>query len=99
MKSFKPHVVKLEDRAIPTAGITLAGGVLTIEGTAGNDRIFIEPNPQNATQVIAILQTGSNVTSHTYAKNAVASIAVKSMAGDDAIVNNTAIKMNPDGGG
>ena len=54
------QVQNLETRAVPTAGISLlTGGIINIEGTAGNDRLFINNDVNHPGQIIATLETGT----------------------------------------
>ena len=97
--SLKLRVECLETRATPASGISLqTGGVLTIEGTIADNKIFVIPDAANATRIVATLQTGTSLTSQSFAKTSVTSIKVLGLAGNDTIVNNTSFNTWADGG-
>src|SRR5206468_3962014 len=56
------------------------------------------PDTTNTTRIIATLQTGTAVTSQSFAKLSVTSIKVLGMAGNDTVVNNTSFNIWADGG-
>ncbi len=97
-QSFKPQLQKLDDRAVPAAGISLTSGVLRVEGDNGIDRIFFGVDPRNANNVLVTWEHGGQSTVRSYAKSSVTSIQAAGMGGDDTIVNNLTIGMTADGG-
>lgn len=75
---------RLEERDVPAAGISLQAGVLSIQGTAGDDRIFV--NSVNG-QVQATL----NGATQSFDPAQVQTVVLIGDAGNDRIGNNTAI--------
>src|SRR5262249_38539190 len=73
---FTARVERLEAGDVPAASLSLAAGVLTINGTSGNDSIVLH-------------QSGGRVSvtgvSTTYASTAVHSIVVNAAAGNDTV--------------
>lgn len=93
--STKLKIESLEIR-VPlavTPGITLVKGVLTINGSDGND--IAEVN-QPSKKFVTVALTG--VDSKTYKASDVKSIVFNGLGGDDTFVNNTAIKSKAEGG-
>ena len=61
---------------------SLAGSVLTIDGTEGNDRIVVAANKR----FINILTVGNNADVKSFALSAVTSIHVNALGGDDKVI-------------
>jgi hypothetical protein len=92
LKSFRPRLEALEDRLLMTYGITLAEGVLTIEGNAWANRAQVNYNSTG--QVVATLdQTGA-----TFDAKDVRTIVFRGEDGNDMFTNNTAIASTAYGG-
>jgi len=74
---------------LPTAGTaTLSAGTLAVSGTAQNDTILIEPNPNNANQIRVILN--GKVVSNVNKAN-VQQIAAYGLDGNDTITVSTSL--------
>jgi calpain family cysteine protease len=73
---FVPGVEQLETRAVPAVTLSLAAGVLTVNGTTGNDSIVL----RQANGRVSV----DGVTT-TYASTSVTSVVVNAGAGNDAV--------------
>src|SRR5262245_52887364 len=69
----------LEDRTMPAVSAVLAGGVLTVQGTPGNDQLVIR---RQAGQIV-LLDHGREV-AH-FSASSVAQIQVNAGAGNDRV--------------
>jgi hypothetical protein len=78
-RAFRPLFEQLEDRRLLT--VTLANGVLNINGAAGADTIAIAPDPNDASKI----QVTLNGQASSFALSAITSIVVAGQAGNDAL--------------
>lgn len=83
----KPIVETLEDRIVPARPISLGGELLTIRGTAANDRVTVAL----AGDQIQVTLAGGVRARSSFAADAVRSIRFVGGAGNDRFVNLTAI--------
>jgi hypothetical protein len=73
---FVPSLERLETRAVPALTVSLAAGVLTINGTTGNDSIVLhQTNGRVSIDSVAA----------TYASTNVSSVVVNAGAGNDSV--------------
>src|SRR3954454_3055559 len=74
--SFTPGVERLESRDVPAVTLSLAAGVLTVNGSTANDSIVVR-------QLNGRVSVDGNATS--YAATGVNSLVVNSGAGNDSV--------------
>jgi hypothetical protein len=74
--NFKPGVEQLEMRAVPAVTVGLAAGVLTVNGTTGNDSIVLK-------QANGLVSVDGVAT--TFAASSINSVVVNAGAGNDTV--------------
>jgi Ca2+-binding RTX toxin-like protein len=92
---------KLEDRQMMAADIDLDNGVLTVEGTTGDEMIFVETNPNDSGEVLVSIRkigTGELLAEGDYDREDIDELVVNALDGNDHIYNRTDISARLYGG-
>jgi len=82
---FRPHVEGLEEREVPSATVSLRGGVLRIRGSRGADKVTVAYQGGR----VVVRQGGTQAKSSGFATSAVNRLVFQGLAGNDSFVNNT----------
>src|SRR5688572_27212529 len=86
---------KLEDRCMMAADIDLDNGMLTVQGTTGDDYIFIMTDPDDDDQVIVEVRNPANgdyFAQEDYDLDDIDELVVSALDGNDHIFNGTDIR-------
>jgi Raf kinase inhibitor-like YbhB/YbcL family protein len=97
LKSFRPGMEDLEDRQLLAVNITVAAGVMTIQGDGAADHVKVAPVVGDATKVMVTIGEGAKAPSTPRDLN-FSKIVFRGEAGNDSFTNDTNIASDAYGG-